>query len=61
MNWFLNLFSNVFEENVVNRIWDNFLLEGEIFAFKTALAFIDYFHLELKMATFDDCINLLKK
>ena len=61
MNWFLNLFSNVFDFDIVCRIWDNFLLEGEIFAFKVGLAFIDYFHLELKMATFDDAINLLKK
>lgn len=60
MHWFLNLFSNVFDLETVFRIWDNFLLEGEVFAFKAGIAFIEYFNLEFKMATFDDAISLLK-
>ncbi|KAL4441362.1 hypothetical protein ABPG74_013657 [Tetrahymena malaccensis] len=60
MHWFLNLFSNVFDQETVLRIWDNFLLEGEVFAYKAGIAFIEYFHLEFKMATFDDAINFLK-
>ena len=42
------------------RIWDNFLLEGELYAFKAGIAFIEYFHLEFKMSTFDDAIHLLR-
>lgn len=60
MHWFLNLFSNVFDLETVFRIWDNFLLEGEIYAFKAGLAFIEYFHLEFKISTFEDAILLLK-
>jgi len=60
MHWFLNLFANVFDLETVFRIWDNFLLEGEVFAFKAGIAFIEYFHLEFKMATFEDAIHLLK-
>jgi hypothetical protein len=46
--------------NTVSRILDNLLLEGEVFAFKAGLAFIEYYYLELKMATFDDAICMLK-
>jgi hypothetical protein len=39
MDWFLSLFTDCFDDvDLVSRIWDNFLLEGEIFAFKVALA-----------------------
>lgn len=35
MHWFLSLFSNSLNDlEFLSRIWDNFLLEGEIFAYK---------------------------
>jgi len=41
MHWFLSLFTNCFQnESFVARLWDNFLLEGELFAFKIGLAII---------------------
>lgn len=46
---------------IVSRIWDCFLLEGEVYAIKTALAILKYFELELKMLTFDGAINFLKE
>lgn len=61
IDWFLTLFSNMIEnQECLARIWDNFFLEGEIFAYKCSLAIIDFFQLELKMSTFDDAIKLLK-
>lgn len=52
------------------RLWDNFLLEGEIYIFKAAMAYIKYFMLELKviyicyfikqMSPFDEAIKILK-
>ena len=38
---------------ITNRIWDNFLLEGEVFVYKVGIAILMYYELELKMATFD--------
>jgi hypothetical protein len=49
------------DPEIVARIWDSFLLEGEIFAYKTALAILKYFELELKILTFDGAITFLKK
>ncbi len=41
MEWFLSLFAINFDDiELVARIWDNFLLEGEIYAFKISLAII---------------------
>ena len=42
------------------RIWDNFLLEGEVFAIKMGLGILKYNEIELKLATFDDALNILK-
>jgi len=42
------------------RIWDNFLLFGEVFAYKTALAILKYYELELRTSTFDEAVNFLK-
>ncbi len=53
MPWFLSIFSGVFKEGeFLLRIWDNFLLEGEIYLFKVGIALIKYFEIELKMCTF---------
>ncbi len=43
------------------RLWDNFFLEGEIFAIKTALGILKYFELELKLSTFDEALKLLRQ
>ena len=44
LHWYLSLFSDCIDDiECVSRIWDNFLLEGEVFAYKTGLAIIKYF------------------
>ena len=43
IDWMLTLFSKHMDLDIVSRIWDNFLLDGEIFAIKTALAILQYF------------------
>lgn len=54
VSWFLSVFSGCFEGNwqIILRIWDNFLLEGEIYLFKVGLTIIKYYEIELKMCTF---------
>lgn len=44
INWFLDLFTSSFSDiSCISRIWDNFLLEGELFLYKCALAILDFF------------------
>ena len=45
----MRLFSNNFPIEMSARLWDNFLLEGEIYVFKVAIAYLKYFQLELKV------------
>ena len=42
-----------------SRLWDNFLLEGEIYMFKVAIAYLKYYQLELKMSTFNEVMGIL--
>ena len=46
--------------DIILKIWDNFILEGEVFAIKVALAILKYYEIELKLATFDEAVKLLK-
>jgi len=43
IDWMVTLFSKNMDCEIASRIWDNFLLDGEIFAIKTALAILKYF------------------
>lgn len=49
IQWFITLFSATLPLGMVARLWDNFLLEGEIYIFKVAISYIKYFQLELKV------------
>jgi Rab-GTPase-TBC domain len=40
IDWMLTLYSKILDIGVVSRIWDNFMLDGEIFAIKTGLALL---------------------
>lgn len=54
VSWFLSAFADCFSsrEQFLYRIWDNFLLEGEIYLFKVGITIIKYYETELKMCTF---------
>ena len=53
-------FPTVVNINVASRIWDCYLLDGEVYAIKTGIALLKYFELELKMCTFEEAVKLLK-
>jgi cytohesin/brefeldin A-inhibited guanine nucleotide-exchange protein len=53
VGWFLTLFGNCFEGEFLLRIWDNFVLEGELYLFRVGIALIKYYEVELKMCTFN--------
>lgn len=40
IDWMLTLYSKNLDIDIVSRIWDNFMLDGEIFAIKTGLALL---------------------
>lgn len=60
VTWFLSVFATSFTGEFLYRIWDNFLLEGEIYLYKVGLTIIKYNEIELKMCTFYEGLRLLK-
>lgn len=49
------------DHKICARIWDSFFLEGELYAIKTGLGILKYYEMELRLSTFDEAVNLLKK
>jgi len=50
---------SILKSNIAKRIWDSFLIDGEIYAIRTGLGILKYFELELKLSTFNETINIL--
>jgi hypothetical protein len=56
----LTLYSKKMNLNLVSRIWDNFMLDGEIFAIKTALAILKYRENQLINQPYNKIITFLR-
>ncbi|CAD8171137.1 unnamed protein product [Paramecium pentaurelia] len=59
MKWFLKIFIHQFKFPMLSRLWDNFLLEGEIYLFKVGICYLKYFQIELKMSNLDEVVRIL--
>lgn len=59
--WIDNLFTESFEINVLNRVWDMFLLKGEVVIYEIALAIIKYQEKELLHCLLNETIERLNK
>ena len=46
---FMTIFASLFPLSMLSRVWDNFILEGEIYLFKVAISYMKYYQLELKV------------
>jgi hypothetical protein len=60
VTWFLSIFSSCFQGEFLLRIWDNFVLEGELYLFRVGIALVKYYEIELKMCTFNEGLKMLK-
>jgi cytohesin/brefeldin A-inhibited guanine nucleotide-exchange protein len=62
LNWSLSLYSvAIHDVDLIARIWDCFLLDGEIFAIRFGLGILKYFEVELRIQTFDAAVKFLRK
>ncbi len=60
VDWMLTLFSKMLDIDIVSRIWDNFMLDGEIFAIKTAIALLMYKENQLMNQSYNRIIKILR-
>jgi len=58
--WLLTLYSGSLNPQIVGRIWDCFILEGETYAFKVGIGILKYFEKELKMLNYSGILEFLK-
>eukprot|EP00742_Colponemidia_sp_Colp-10_P003614 GILJ01003848.1.p1 GENE.GILJ01003848.1~~GILJ01003848.1.p1 ORF type:complete len:996 (-),score=129.78 GILJ01003848.1:642-3572(-) len=59
LNWLLALYARTLPLDIVSRVWDCYLLEGEMFALKTALGILKLYAPRLERETFEECVALL--
>lgn len=58
--WMLSFFSDYFTDfSIVNRLFDIFLLEGEVYFFKAALAIIKMYEIDLRFSSFSVALKYL--
>ena len=61
-SWLLALYSNCFPMSTVLRIWDSFIVEGEVIIFKVAIAFLKIHEKELlKTTKLGEFVSLIEK
>ena len=60
-SWLQTLFLQVLPFDVASRVWDNFLLDGAVFLFRTALALVDQLGPQLLREDFEVCMPILQK
>lgn len=60
IDWMLTLYSKNIDLDIVSRIWDNFMLDGEIFAIKTGLAILQYLENSLLKQSYFQIVKQLK-
>jgi hypothetical protein len=59
LDWYLTLFIKQLKPPIASRVWDCYLIEGDIFIHFTALAILKYFESTLLLRSFEECLNLL--
>lgn len=57
--WKVNSRFSCLQPHINRRIWDTFLIDGEIYALRVGLGILRYFENELVMSTFNEAIEIL--
>jgi len=58
-DWLLTIFCKSLPLEVASRVWDSFVLEGEIFIIVAALGILRMLSAQLLASTFEGCLSLL--
>lgn len=53
------LFTRSLPFDIVGRVWDNFLIDGDVVLFQVSLGILVYFQHELESRSLDDCMTIL--
>ena len=59
LNWAFTLYVRVLPLDIACLIWDTYMLEGELVIFKTAIALLKVFYVQLLDSSFEQAVKLL--
>ena len=60
-SWLQTLFLQVLPFDIASRVWDNFMLDGAVYLFRTALAIVDLLGPHLLREEFEVCMPILQQ
>ncbi len=61
LDWFMTLFSRSLPFDAASRLWDCYLIEGEVFLFRAALALLQLNRKVLKQGEFEEVMHTLRE
>jgi hypothetical protein len=61
LDWFMTMFTHVLTIPVASRIWDCFLVEGEVFLHRTALGILSRYRSYFLAGDFERCVDFLRR
>eukprot|EP00871_Galdieria_phlegrea_P000646 jgi/Galph1/1582/GphlegSOOS_G255.1 len=59
VGWIMSAYCRALPLDLVFRVWDGFILDGDAYLFRTALGILKYFEDTLLRCSFDECAYLL--
>ncbi|KAL8427120.1 hypothetical protein Efla_001401 [Eimeria flavescens] len=59
VDWMYTIFTRCLPFELLGRVWDLFIIKGDVVLFQTSLAIISYFHEELEVGSLDECMAIL--
>lgn len=61
LDWFMTLFARSLPFDAASRLWDCYLIEGEVFLFRASLALLHLNRKVLKQGEFEDVMHTLRE
>ena len=61
VDWLLTLFSRPLNLDVASRVWDAYIIEGELYIIQAAVGVLKYYESELLESSFEGVLTLLNK
>lgn len=60
LDWFMTIFGRSLNMEICCHVFDCFVLEGEVFLYKTALGILKYHSKMLKKSSFEECLTMIR-
>ncbi|KAL8455529.1 hypothetical protein Emag_000658 [Eimeria magna] len=59
VDWMYTVFTRCLPFELLGRVWDLFIIKGDVVLLQTSLAIVSYFREELEVGSLDECMTIL--